>query len=605
MKVKKLSLLKRILVLFCCTVFLLSSIFSSYSMTVYAADDYDIIDAAQDVLNICIVIGGLIFAPATDGLSVLVTTQNILGLRDSIEGLRDYITDNGDGTYTIDPAFVQAVMDAAEQLEDQGFTDSHVTAQGMGNLYTYKWTVSESFMYNHPYKNVPESHHYTYTYSAENTSRVAGFKEIKTSIDSNGRTNTAHFWYVYMFHSSYTKLLLGGRGNYVGSIDGNTTSGGISTSGFNSLLFYDGSQKSDKYNGSQSFGGNFPIFSSNDALETYLKTGKGYRDAENYRPTPIVRRHSSYTPIYSGGPVTVNRTVIENISQKITEVDADTSLTDDQKIEKLQEYIRTGGTDDGNGDGDASGGTGDKDYDDNKDLPAGTELTDTNSWLKKIYLKLCQIADDFKSFFIFEDAPGINMKYITSLFERMLAQLKDINGDLDDIKGQLADMSEQEFEEKSDSFLGDVMDAFSEISEVVKTKFPFSIPNDLRIFLSKIAPSPSGDGELQQYSVYTSGISLYSGDHGGGGASRPGSPFVGVEHGGGGASGEPAEMREAPVFRLPIVIERYGIEEYIIIDMAPFDPLSRFSRSFFTVTFIVCLFNLTFKVIGMWGDLIG
>ena len=77
------------------------------------------------------------------------------------------------------------------------------------------------------------------------------------------------------------------------------------------------------------------------------------------------------------------------------------------------------------------------------------------------------------------------------------------------------------------------------------------------------------------------------------------------EHGGGGGSREPAEMREAPVFRLPIVIERYGIEEYIIIDMAPFDPLSRFSRSFFTMIFMVCLFNLTFKVIGMWGDIVG
>ena len=78
-----------------------------------------------------------------------------------------------------------------------------------------------------------------------------------------------------------------------------------------------------------------------------------------------------------------------------------------------------------------------------------------------------------------------------------------------------------------------------------------------------------------------------------------------MEHGGGGGSREPAEMREAPVFRLPIVIERYGIEEYIVIDMAPFDPLSRFSRSFFTIIFMVCLFNLTFKVIGMWGDIVG
>lgn len=267
--------------------------------------------------------------------------------------------------------------------------------------------------------------------------------------------------------------------------------------------------------------------------------------------------------------------------------------TSEKEIEELLrlilEELRNGG-----GGGSGSGGG---------DVNIDIDLSTTNSWLSKIYTKVTQIFDRMS------DTAGQSMQDVVNSIEELNKMLKKylsaITDDLEDIKGQLADMSEQEFEEKSDSFLGDVMDAFSEIAEVVKTKFPFSIPNDLHIFLSKIAPSPSGDGELQQYSVYTSGISLYSGENGGGGASRPGSGFVDVDHGGGGGSREPSEMREAPVFRLPIVIERYGIEEYIIIDMAPFDPLSRFSRSFFTVTFMVCLFNLTFKVIGMWGDLIG
>ena len=264
------------------------------------------------------------------------------------------------------------------------------------------------------------------------------------------------------------------------------------------------------------------------------------------------------------------------------------------------------------------------------DVNIDIDLSTTNSWLSKIYAKVSQIFDKLQSggsgstvTGILQDGLDAILAKLEELGQILKKYLSEITGDLDDIKGQLANMSEQEFEEKSDSFIGEVMDAFSEISEVVKTKFPFSIVNDLRIFLSKIAP-PSADEEPQEaaYSLNTAGISLYSDDDhvgggasrgdgegdappGGGGASRPGTGFIDVEHGGGGSSREPAEMGvTAPIFRLPIVIERYGIEEYIIIDMAPFDPLSRFSRSFFTILFMGCLINLTFKVIGLWGDLI-
>lgn len=264
------------------------------------------------------------------------------------------------------------------------------------------------------------------------------------------------------------------------------------------------------------------------------------------------------------------------------------------------------------------------------DVNIDIDLSTTNSWLSKIYAKVSQIFDKLQSggsgstvTGILQDGLDAILAKLEELGQILKKYLSEITGDLDDIKGQLANMSEQEFEEKSDSFIGEVMDAFSEISEVVKTKFPFSIVNDLRIFLSKIAP-PSADEEPQEaaYSLNTAGISLYSDDDhvgggasrddgegdappGGGGASRPGTGFIDVEHGGGGSSREPAEMGvTAPIFRLPIVIERYGIEEYIIIDMAPFDPLSRFSRSFFTIIFMGVLINLTFKVIGLWGDLI-
>lgn len=259
------------------------------------------------------------------------------------------------------------------------------------------------------------------------------------------------------------------------------------------------------------------------------------------------------------------------------------------------------------------------------DVNIDIDLSTTNSWLSKIYAKVSQIFDKMSDG---SDGTGgsILQKGLDSILVKldelsgMLKKyLSEITGDLDDIKGQLENMTEQEFDEKSDSFLKDMVDMFSEIADVAKGKFPFSIPNDMRILLERIAITPSEPVALHTDDM--SGVSVYSDDHGGGGssrddeteppggggASRPGgSGFVSVEHGGGGSSGEPVEQKDgAPVFRLPIVIERYHIEEYIVIDMSPFEPVSRMSRSLFMIMYVICLYNLTFKVMGLWGDLVG
>lgn len=258
------------------------------------------------------------------------------------------------------------------------------------------------------------------------------------------------------------------------------------------------------------------------------------------------------------------------------------------------------------------------------DVNIDIDLSTTNSWLSKIYAKVSQIFDKMSDG---SDGTGgsILQKGLDSILVKldelsgMLKKyLSEITGDLDDIKGQLENMTEQEFDEKSDSFLKDMVDMFSEIADVAKGKFPFSIPNDMRILLERIAITPSEPVAL--YSEDMSGVSVYSDDHrggsasrddetdspGGGGASRPGTGFIDVEHGGDGGSKEPVESKNgAPVFRLPIVIERYHIEEYIVIDMSPFEPVSRMSRSLFMIMYVICLYNLTFKVMGLWGDLVG
>lgn len=91
-----------------------------------------------------------------------------------------------------------------------------------------------------------------------------------------------------------------------------------------------------------------------------------------------------------------------------------------------------------------------------------------------------------------------------------------------------------------------VNDSFADIAAALKYKFPFSIPWDIHHIFSVLADTP-----------------------------------------------------KAPYFELPLVIERYGINEKIVIDMSRFQVLSNLSRSMFSMLFAIFLINLTFKVVAM------
>lgn len=88
-------------------------------------------------------------------------------------------------------------------------------------------------------------------------------------------------------------------------------------------------------------------------------------------------------------------------------------------------------------------------------------------------------------------------------------------------------------------------DSFTDLGNGLKTKFPFSIPWDIHYILSGLATTP-----------------------------------------------------KAPRFELPLKVERYGIDETIVVDMARFQVLSDLSRSIFSLLFALALINLTIKVIG-------
>lgn len=153
-------------------------------------------------------------------------------------------------------------------------------------------------------------------------------------------------------------------------------------------------------------------------------------------------------------------------------------------------------------------------------------------------------------------------------------------------------MSEQEFTEKTGDFLDDIMEDFSEIGEKAKGKFPFSIPNDIRLLISKMSvSSPEDGGGGETYNMNTPAVD------------DPGGGLITL------AEGDPDDTpviseTGAPIFYLPFVIESAGIEEYVIVDLSGFDPVSKFCRSLLTIWFVICLYNMTFKVMGLWGDLV-
>lgn len=88
-------------------------------------------------------------------------------------------------------------------------------------------------------------------------------------------------------------------------------------------------------------------------------------------------------------------------------------------------------------------------------------------------------------------------------------------------------------------------DSLTDMGDGLKKKFPFSIPWDVHYILSGLATTP-----------------------------------------------------KAPRFELPLKVERYGINETIVVDMARFQVLSDLSRSIFSLLFAMVLINLTIKVIG-------
>ncbi len=63
-----------------------------------------------------------------------------------------------------------------------------------------------------------------------------------------------------------------------------------------------------------------------------------------------------------------------------------------------------------------------------------------------------------------------------------------------------------------------------------------------------------------------------------------------------------SEAPKTPVFKLPLYLPRYGIHEDIVIDLSPFESVSKLSRAFLSLLFAFGLIKMTISFVGMIDD---
>ena len=437
--------------------------------------------ATESVIGIAAAIVGILGTPVTGGTSLALLAPSVFAVIDGVDNLHDYFVDNGDGTFTLTPAFMQLVLDEQKRQEESYFHDFQ-------SIQNFDGTYNIAGYASGPYNGSSYEYDYRIYYGTSSLRPFALLYPDPYHYDlytwDSSKSGINRYRVLYVTCDFY------GDGKFYRS--GSTASIGIG--------------------GDNNKGVNVPLFYDIDAAISAFESGN-FRGALNYRE-PLFEYGSIYAPVYTGGSVRISKSVLDGFEDELKKVNDKYDDVDD-KINALYEYIFNGGN---------SGGVG--------------------------------------------NGGGFDFDF-------------DFPFDMDD----LWDLLEDPFEFGA-QFIQEMFDFFKEIAGELTRKFPFCIPWDIyRLF--NILSGSSGEAatvslqpydiepdqgvimSLQEYGIAPDDIQLYAGS------------------------------RDAPYFELPIVIERYGIDERIIVDMAPFQPVSTLSRFLFTIVFCVGLIKFTVKFTEM------
>lgn len=431
----KKSVVRRIIIFFCCTVVFITSVFMSYDNTlvVKAVDDTDLL---KDAAIVCLSCLGLVLSGPTAGAVVSILGPEMLALGTDVH---DYVTQNEeDGTTTISQDFVLLVLDAYNQYRGEHYFDGTYEEDPTNKYFKYD-AFSISLI---------SANGHSFTYRVSDFTNICQLAFLKT-YDGPVDTNIMFYTFIYLNGKVTTINMLGTNMGYgvkpVITSENKGFAGSVQSS-YPGFSLNDGSHISFQTDCSS-----IPIFESQAAMEAFLKGEGDASNAINYRNLSGCES-SSFSGKYSGGDINVSTEKLNGIQDKLDEIN-ETDKSIDDKLKDLLEWLGIG---DGTG-----GGVG-------------------GSWYDKVLDYLDKILKQLKS-----------IKHWT-IVDTVIDGVDAIADWLDLIHDVLSDV-----DNGAESAVSTLSSALGDSMNLMKKKFPFSIPWDILFFISVLSAEP----EIPQFSI--------------------------------------------------------------------------------------------------------
>lgn len=313
-------------------------------------------------------------------------------------------------------------------------------------------------------------------------------------------------------------------------------------------------------------GRNVRVFKNLDAFKLYTTNNRSVYFAKDFYES---------TPGEISGTWDEIADSVANIDKSLSDLlDKIDSTTDENTIEDLlQQILDEMKNQGGSGDGDhGGGGSGGGNYDDTGLLAA------LSGYFDSVLAKLDAILSAIEAL-VWIEADDSN--------------LTDDQKDLFDLIDKIWDNPETGSQEMADELSG----SFLDVAKGITKKFPFSIPWDIHALFSVFARAGQSQPET---AMLADGYGIM--------------PLVGepddgeYDYSNGDGTSTVINWNDnphdAPYFVLPLVVESYGIEEYIEVDLKDFQTVSTLSRSLLAVLFAVFLIKFTITLMEFFkgGD---
>ena len=289
--------------------------------------------------------------------------------------------------------------------------------------------------------------------------------------------------------------------------------------------------------------GNFCFYSTTGE---YIRVFVSQNAAKNYtvgnRKVYFTENYYNYVPEDLSVSIDDLQKTVDDLQKVIDELLKQIGNNTSEKeimdlLKQILEELRNSGG--GNGGGNGGG-----------DINVDIDLSTTNGLLSKILAKVTQIFDKIST----GSVDAVSAKLQETLDE-ILYTLKSIRrwtiaDTVFDGLDALADIASflKDFLTAPAAAIGTAASSLGDAADMLTDRFPFSIPWDMAALVTLLSAEP-----------------------------------------------------QAPVFKLPIVIESYGIEEYIEIDMSQYEYLSTIMRGMLSIIYAYGILSMTTKVIDTGG----